>query len=330
MINFTNTHLQFDDYLEELATSLSAKYQDGVLTLPAQIGEGTLRALELPNGLWSLLQHVKLNVDFHLERPAHQDEVFYTVRFEEVEVAKKFTTSIDGEVHETTADRVAHVFLTCSIHELEYILPKGTGLKSISIRMSREWLARYLQMDTYDSILQAYLALKTEALHIEPLDAVYKQAMEEIWATENAHPAFPTIIHNRLMFLMERFFMSLYERRLQLKYQVKASNDDIQRIRAIEQLITQDYTEPCPTIEALAKKASMSPSKLKSLFKQVYGKPLYQYYQHFRMLKARSMLMTRKFSVKEVGMSLGYANLSNFSTAYKKSFGMLPSELGKD
>lgn len=330
MINFTNTHLRFDHYLEELAEMMPARYENGTLYLPSHVGEGILRAIELPNGLWALVQRLVLNIDFHLDRPAQLDEVFYTVRFEQVDVSNKFTTSIGGEVHETTADSVAQVFLTCSIHELEYILPKGTGLKAIHIRMSREWLARYLQMDAYDSILQEYLALKTAALHMEPLDAVYRQAMDEIWEVEESHPAFLTIVHNRLMFMLERFFMSLYERRLQLTYHVRASNDDIHRIREIEKLITQDFTEPCPTIESLAKKASMSPSKLKSLFKQVYGKPLYQYYQHYRMLKARSMLITRKFSVKEVGMSLGYANLSNFSTAYKKSFGMLPSELGKD
>jgi AraC-like DNA-binding protein len=330
MINFTNTHFRFDHYLQDLAERLHVPLVHNCLRLPSHIGTGYLKALELPNGLWTIFQNLVLNVDFHLERPAQDDEVYYTVRFEEIDVSSKFITTIDGDSLETTSDNVGYVFLTCSIHELEFIIPKGTGLRVINIRVTREWLARYLHMDTYDGILQEYLSLKTAALHMEPLDAVYKQAMNDIWEVDDEHPAFLTIVNNRVMSMMERFFTNLYESRMQLRYHVRASNDDIQRIREIEAIITRDITEPCPTIEVLSKKASMSPSKLKQLFKQVYGKPLYQYYQHFRMLKARSMLLTKKYSVKEVGMSLGYSNLSNFSTAFRKSFGILPSELGKE
>jgi AraC-like DNA-binding protein len=71
----------------------------------------------------------------------------------------------------------------------------------------------------------------------------------------------------------------------------------------------------------------MSVSKLKSTFKKVYGTGIYEYYQKNRMLKAKAMLLTGKYNVKEVGTQLGYTNLSNFSLAFKKEFGILPSEV---
>nr|WP_255551783.1 helix-turn-helix transcriptional regulator [Aridibaculum aurantiacum] len=73
--------------------------------------------------------------------------------------------------------------------------------------------------------------------------------------------------------------------------------------------------------------AAMSPSKLKNSFKEIYGMPVYQYYQKHRMNKAKAMLLSRKYSVKEVGMELGYSNLSNFAKAFKKSFDQLPSDI---
>ena len=45
------------------------------------------------------------------------------------------------------------------------------------------------------------------------------------------------------------------------------------------------------------------------------------------MQKAKSMLLSNKFSIKEVGMSLGYVNMSNFSAAFRKEFKVLPSQL---
>jgi AraC-like DNA-binding protein len=45
------------------------------------------------------------------------------------------------------------------------------------------------------------------------------------------------------------------------------------------------------------------------------------------MQKARSLLLTGQYTVKEVGLQLGYTNLSNFSLAFKKEFGILPSHV---
>jgi AraC-like DNA-binding protein len=44
------------------------------------------------------------------------------------------------------------------------------------------------------------------------------------------------------------------------------------------------------------------------------------------MMKARQMLNSKKHSVKEVGMQLGFKNLSNFTIAFKKEFSILPSQ----
>jgi AraC-like DNA-binding protein len=45
------------------------------------------------------------------------------------------------------------------------------------------------------------------------------------------------------------------------------------------------------------------------------------------MNKAKAMLLSKKYNVKEVGMDLGYSNLSNFAKAFRKSFDQLPSDL---
>ena len=78
---------------------------------------------------------------------------------------------------------------------------------------------------------------------------------------------------------------------------------------------------------ALARMAAISESKLKKDFKTMYGYPIYEYYQKARMQAAQDKLLTGKFSVKEVAMELGYSNLSNFTIAFKKEFGILPSQL---
>jgi AraC-like DNA-binding protein len=72
--------------------------------------------------------------------------------------------------------------------------------------------------------------------------------------------------------------------------------------------------------------AMMSSTKLKKRFKEVYGMKLYEFYNHNRLQKARELLESGQSSVKEVAYKIGFANLSNFSKAYKKAFGILPKE----
>ena len=134
------------------------------------------------------------------------------------------------------------------------------------------------------------------------------------------------IMQNRILLLIERFFSRLYEKSRSLTHHVRISKQDINRLINIESIIINDLTAPPPTIESLASTAAISSAKLKRIFKDVYGTGIYSYYQKQRMLKARDMLLTGNYSVKEVGLHVGYVNLSNFATAFKKEFSVLPSQ----
>lgn len=294
--------------------------------VPSSIGSGYVQLIDLPNGSSAFIMNFTLHVDMHYEQSKTPKEI-YSLCFEETAVPHSLTTQIDGEFQKDTRPSHDSVYLVCSYFDLGYFFSKGTHVKCITIQMSREWLGKYLRMEIFDEILQHYISLKTASLHMERLDSEYKRVMNDVISIEADHPAHVTLVQNRLMLLIERFFNNLYEKRFQFRFQVKTSTYDLEQIIKVEHAITADVSAPCPTINGLAKMASMSPSKLKQLFKDVYGKPIYQYYQFNRMQKAKAMLLSKKFSVKEVGLSLGYANLSNFSMAFRKEFHMLPSEL---
>jgi AraC-like DNA-binding protein len=305
---------------------MGRKVDNNFFTLPASIGEGFVRMEELPNNLSALIMNFRLNTDMHFEQSKSKEEL-YSLRFEEIVVPDSFVTQIDSEYLKDTRHQHTSAFLVCNLFDVGYFVHKGTHMKCITIQMTKDWLAKYMRMDIYDEILQHYISMKTASLHMEPLDSEYKRIIAEINEVNQNHPTHITLVQNRIMALIERFFNNLYEKRNNFKSSLKANMSDIEMIRKIEQIITADLTGHCPTINELARIAAMSPSKLKQLFKDIYGKPIYQYYQFNRMQKARSMLLSNKFSVKEVGMSLGYVNLSSFSAAFRKEFKVLPSKL---
>jgi len=48
----------------------------------------------------------------------------------------------------------------------------------------------------------------------------------------------------------------------------------------------------------------------------MYGLPLYQYFQKHRMVKAKAMLVSKKYTAKQVAAELGYQNQSLFHQGF--------------
>ncbi|KAA6321896.1 Regulatory protein PchR [termite gut metagenome] len=100
---------------------------------------------------------------------------------------------------------------------------------------------------------------------------------------------------------------------------------DIQTIYKIKEQILE-HPEIPPIIKELAVCATMSPSKLKRLFKQIFGNPIFNYCQEFRMKEAARLLKEEKLSVSDVGYQLGFTNLSHFSRVFQEHIGMKPKQ----
>jgi AraC-like DNA-binding protein len=189
-------------------------------------------------------------------------------------------------------------------------------------------MQKYLGIRKDDDVLRKYLALRSRNLNFDALDADYRNQLEEIFDTDPQNPMFATILENRIMMLIEIFFTRLFERSQNVAA-LRFQQDDVVRMMQVERDLVENVTRNPPTVEELARKYHVGVSRLKRQFKQVYGKPVYEYYQKYRMAKAKDLLLSGDFTVKEVGYKFGYQNLSNFANAFKKEYGVLPSELTK-
>lgn len=87
--------------------------------------------------------------------------------------------------------------------------------------------------------------------------------------------------------------------------------------------LLRDLDAP-PTIAELSRETGLNQLKLKRGFKQIFGSSIYALFQRERMDRARQLLQDH--DVTETAMLLGYSNVSHFSSAFRKQFGVLPRE----
>jgi AraC-like DNA-binding protein len=326
LFQFDFSYADYEQLIHDLAQRLNVPVENQQLIFPEPVASGSLTFIRLPNGIQVNVVNCTMNQDWLICRRKMREQ-FYTLRFHELTIPDTLEIRIgDERLRESNTTR-AIAYLTNTLSDWAYLGAKGTVYKGIDILFSPQWLADYLGLTDIDDVLSAYLSLQVENVHREPLDSEYRRLMQEVVEVDEENPLRLAIIQNRIMLLIERFFLRLYQRRKTSFLNIPLSKADIQRVMQVEATLTKDIFEPAPTISELARMVSISESKLKKDFKLIYGIPVYEYFQKARMQAARDKLLAGGHSVKEVAMELGYSNLSNFTIAFKKEFGLLPSKL---
>jgi AraC-like DNA-binding protein len=107
---------------------------------------------------------------------------------------------------------------------------------------------------------------------------------------------------------------------------VEAGNRDIEVVHGLKEHLNKTFLED-HSLENLAREFGVNTSKLMTLFKRVFNKSIFEYLSELRMDYARELLQDKNYLVTEVARTLGYKNPNHFSAAFKKRFGLCPSQI---
>ena len=109
-------------------------------------------------------------------------------------------------------------------------------------------------------------------------------------------------------------------------YESPLRQRDIKRVAEICEILENDLSK-APTINELAKILSWNETQLMRVFRQAVGTTVHNYLHRARMEKACELLVNTEMSITRIAMSVGYEYSSNFTTAFRKHFGVTPKLL---
>jgi AraC-like DNA-binding protein len=84
------------------------------------------------------------------------------------------------------------------------------------------------------------------------------------------------------------------------------------------------------TVQTLSKVVSMSPGYLCRFFKDMTGRTITEYINHYRVSQAALMIESTDKKLLEVAMDAGFNNLSYFVNQFKRYMGATPSEFKRE
>ena len=310
MIKIDYSPTNYSDIFRQFVTQLHLKRDNNIGYLPAETGKGFIQFGEL-NGLQVLLFDIYLNeqILFHSKKTETSN---FTMRFNQAGDNNSIKASLFFGRSGSDA------YLLCSTNQ---------QFKIIMINISFEWLSRFFSYDKEAELLKKQMLSNPTFYHNESADHEYRRLAMEIFESLKKNLfASKFSVTNRLMLLLERFFVRYYMKISDHPNTIKASSEELQRLKNAELELVKDFAFTPPNISQLAKKAAMSPTKFKYLFKQVYEQPVYQYYQKQRLQKAKAMIITKKYSLREVAIEIGFTHVKDFLKAYQKQFNSAPDE----
>lgn len=211
--------------------------------------------------------------------------------------------------------------------EFLQLFNSDVSISALYLLFSKNFLESILKRESGGEFILKSLVYSGITYRNEKPNLQYFKILDEVAGVEH-HPEKPGIFYlNRANVLVEYFFTRYFKNFSDSFFRTSATSDEMSRIQSAERLMLKDYSEAPPSIEALSRLSAMSPTKFKLLFKEIFGLPVYQYYQKHRMQKAKAMLLSQRYSTRQVASELGFTHIKDFVKAFYKQFEQEPDDL---
>lgn len=305
--------------LIRLAYLLGTEIKNRRLEIPEKYGKGYCAGFVFNEHIRMIISNYELNKDITVENSGmgrSKRVIFF--KFQNI-----FPTTLQRK---HLSKSIPSVLIATRKINPDEVISIHTNMATINIEVDADYLNGLFDLPEKSSVLRSLLQ-NTQPLLFEQLIYPSLQKVVNEITTESVDGEFELfflrikaeeLICKLLMVLKKRDEKHLYD----------LNNRDIQAIYNVKEQILLHLESP-PSIKELAIFANMSPTKLKRLFKQIFGNSIFSYYQGFRMKEAARLLKEGKMSVSEVGYQMGFSNLSHFSKTFNEHIGMKPKQYTK-
>ena len=311
-----------DDDNNTCPNRIAGKYEDGIRHVPPHMGTGFIKGYIFNPKLRMIVRQYQLKEDWVVDRGfSEYEDKMVRIAFHHNYYA---TDDFKYKLLQLSNSRQILPSVQVATTALNYeLLPANKIVNSIVITVHADYLKELLKPTAGNDLLQTILTAEQPLLFEEIISPLIQDVAAEIIKAKpmmELADFFYRIKTEELIYLL---FAELLKRENTTLQALNAI--DVQRVYEVRNKLLADLNKPSAFAE-LVKLSGMSESKLKRLFKQIFGKSIYSYYQGFRMKEAAYLIREERFSVSEVGYRLGFTNLSHFSRLFEAHIGKKPKK----
>ena len=312
----------FDQYMDELVHRYGFKYsaQNGTstLTVPDELGTGKISYISFSDAIRVEIMDLELN---------HALAFYYD------DYKNEYSTvcCLSGEFKyiETGVMKASMGQNEMSIYALPHsrgvtVLTPGKRLLAVSVAAGESFTDQLPLQEQFDC---------------GQLNQQFYKLMMPRRADAKSYNYFSKILDNNMQGDLRRTYLDslgkmilseLWQEHVIQPLETESLNDSYSRfeqealIRA-RAILTENFIDP-PTISKLSRMTAVNEYKLKTGFREMFGKTVYEYIRGIRMENARHMLENPDLSIGEISGRVGYVNTSHFARAFRREYGVNPRD----
>ena len=308
-----------EHFLTAFASAVGSKVAGGRVDIPPKYGKGYVFGYLLDHRIRLIIRNYEFKEDVVIKRSDYSAASNM--------IAITFQNIIkQNHDHHTGVRQPPSVVITTQGLDPDVYIPGNTSFNTLKLNVDASYLKQLLGTEIDSALLKNIIENKQPFLFEQFVSLKLEQIAAELITTKvdkSLHPFFYQVKSEELICYL---LMELIHREGSA---IQAINmEDVKRIYAARERLLEDLANP-PSLDELATHANMSLSKLKRLFKQVYGQNVYQYFQDIRMKEAAYLLKHKGMSVSEAGYALGFSNLSHFTRVFEAHIGTKPKKYSK-
>lgn len=326
MIRLKYVVRDFEQMVDDWGKLLRVRPDHHYLSMPPAVGSGYVYAKIINDAMSFLVMNVKFNDDIVLERKK-LDEMNILLYFIQVNVSDYYqiVTDIDKSEYKGNIKRRS-IFLSSTNYPLEITYSKGTEVQLIGVYFKSSLVRKFLKKDVFHYVTE-YSQVRLRNHDKKFISEEENKLLKEIFGADVTGEFGRLVLYNRILLLVEIILNRFLSNELPASKTKRLKKKDMDGLKEVEFILSEKELEKFPSIKELSRIALMSSSKLKNRFKEVYGMKLYEFYNYNRLTKAKKWIESGETNVTEAAFRIGFSTLSNFSKAFKKEFGVLPSRV---
>lgn len=303
--------------LAAIAEVVGIPLQDGILQVPSHWGTGYVQEVIINPQLLLLIRQYELKEELVLKRNGRLTD------------GRNLVVIAFHNLYRSTANALTGNFsfpavqVTTAENEYEDFFPSRSKVNTFIIMIHIDLLKELLDLPTEGDLPQLMLSGRHSFLFEQLVSPEMQQVADELLNKKIPGELRSLFYRVRIEELILLLFTELIKRE---HLPVSPINrHDAKIIYDIRDKIIADLSVN-PNLTELAKFSGMSESKIKRLFRQIFGDSVYNYYQTLRMDRAAYLIGEQRLSVSEAGYQLGFANLSHFTRLFERYKGAKPKK----
>ncbi|AFZ28905.1 transcriptional regulator, AraC family [Gloeocapsa sp. PCC 7428] len=288
--------------------------------LPKCLGEGYQREIDIAPGVGLVIFNNKYDRDVVLKVPIHDHLV-------------QFSVLSSGLIHHDAVYPVLGgkcTYLSGSGVSPAYVAryQKSQHIVGVSIEIEPQLLQQFLVGSAHSHLelfikdndwKESFFPEVTPAMQVvvqQILNCPYQRVTKRLY------------LQGKVFELLAMQLNPILAEWSQLQPSPRLKPDTIEKLYHARDILTRQLENP-PSLLELAQQVGISDRTLRRGFQKLFGTTVFGYLTYQRMKRSEQLLLDSDRTIAEVANMVGYCHLGHFAAAFKRHFGITPSEVGR-